>query len=236
MMSNAWTAAILTLGITTVFLRLAQVLVKSRIVQNSLSRKIVHIGIGLIFIACWLLFPESPASKWYAASIPFLFTLVFLLVGLGLVKNKEIVNSMSRSGDAAELMRGPFFYGVAITAITLIYWRNSPIGLTSLVILCAGDGSADLFGTILRGPVIPWSKSKRFSGSLAMLLAGFIFSLLYWLMFKGYMFPNGFTSLEVGYLLLIVFACVIIESLPFRDIDNLTIPLTALIMGHILLG
>lgn len=40
----------------------------------------------------------------------------------------------------SELIKGPFYYGVAVVVTTVGFWRTSPIGIVALINLCAGDG------------------------------------------------------------------------------------------------
>ena len=37
-------------------------------------------------------------------------------------------------------------YGAVISAITATYWRESPVGVAAIAVLCAGDGFADIIG------------------------------------------------------------------------------------------
>jgi hypothetical protein len=46
----------------------------------------MHMGCGPIFLLCWPLFSDSPTAARYAAAAPLAITLVFTLVGLGIVK------------------------------------------------------------------------------------------------------------------------------------------------------
>jgi hypothetical protein len=74
------------------------------------ARKLLHILIGPVFLLIWPMFDtptaQSPSHLW-AAAIPGIVTLVFTLVGAGVVKDKATVKMMSRSGDAGELLGGP---------------------------------------------------------------------------------------------------------------------------------
>lgn len=57
-----------------------------------------------------------------------------ILVGTGLIRDERVVAAMSRTGDKSELLRGPLFYVLVLFTITLVCWRNSPIGTSH------GDG------------------------------------------------------------------------------------------------
>ena len=37
-------------------------------------------------------------------------------------------------------------YGAVIAVLAALYWRYSPIGVTAIAVLCAGDGFADIVG------------------------------------------------------------------------------------------
>lgn len=51
-----------------------------------------------------------------------------------------------RTGERRELLRGPLQYGLAIAALTAWFWRDSPVGVLGIAVLCAGDGMADIIG------------------------------------------------------------------------------------------
>jgi len=52
---------------------------------------------------------------------------------------------MSRTGNPREILRGPLYYGIAFIILTIVFWKDSPVGMTALMI-CGGDGLADLVG------------------------------------------------------------------------------------------
>lgn len=139
-----------------------------------LSRKLIHIGTGPIFVLCWLLFPDVWYARWLAALVPFLITLQFAMIGLGVVKDEASVKAMSRSGDRREILRGPLFYGFVFVVMTLVYWNTSPIGMTALMLMCGGDGLAEIVGRKVASPKLPWSKSKSTAGSLGMFVGGWV--------------------------------------------------------------
>eukprot|EP00955_Chlamydomonas_euryale_P095294 364930-Chlamydomonas_euryale.AAC.3 len=51
-----------------------------------------------------------------------------------------------RKNELSELLYGPLLYGIVSAAWTVIWWRDSPIGLVGLIALFAGDGCAGFFG------------------------------------------------------------------------------------------
>ncbi len=173
---------ILALGITLVialfWLRINDFFAHKGWVSSSISRKIIHIGTGPIFVLCWLLFNDAPIARYLAAIVPLGITLQFAMVGTGIIKDQSSVDAMSRTGDRREILRGPLFYGIAFVLLTILFWRNSPIGIVALMVLCGGDGLADIIGQRIKSASIPWSPKKSLAGSLTMLLGGFTFAIL----------------------------------------------------------
>ena len=130
---NPYIATVLTFAIALAFLRLMDFFAHRGWIDGKLSRKLIHIGTGPIFVLCWLMFPDVPVSRWLAALVPMLITVQFALVGLGVVKDEASVEAMSRTGDRREILRGPLFYGVMFILMTVIYWKDSPIGITYFI-------------------------------------------------------------------------------------------------------
>jgi hypothetical protein len=91
-------------------------------------------------------FPKCAADRFIAAIVPLGITLQFFLVGVGAIKDQGAVDGMSRSGDRREILHGPLYYGIVFILLTTLFWYDSPIGITALMLLCGGDGLADIFG------------------------------------------------------------------------------------------
>ncbi len=228
-----WIAALLTLLATLLWLRVMDFAAQRGLIESRLSRKVIHITTGPLFVLCWFLFREAPEARWWAASVPFLITLQFALIGLGVIRDEASVQAMSRTGDRREILRGPLVYGVVFVALTLIFWRDSPIGMTALMLMCGGDGIADVIGRRLPSPRLPWSREKSLAGSLSVLLGGFILAaFILWVYVSARVFPGPFGGYLVPLALLSLTAAAV-ESLPFRDVDNLTVPLVVVLMGMV---
>jgi phytol kinase len=229
-MSN-WIAAIITLAISIIWLRAMDFAAHRGWIDSRLSRKIIHITTGPIFVLCWFLFRDTPDARWWAAAIPFLITVQFGLIGLGIIKDEASVQAMSRTGDRREILRGPFFYGVVFVALTLIFWKESPIGMIALMLLCGGDGIADIVGRRIPSPKLPWSREKSWVGSASVFVGGFILStFILWVYVSARVFPGPLSGYLVPIAVLSLTAAVV-ESLPHRDVDNITVPLAAVLVG-----
>lgn len=233
MLHNNLLALILTFALALAWLRLNDFTAHRGWVSSQLSRKIIHIGTGPIFVLCWLLFDDAPAARFLAALVPFAITAQFVLVGTGVIGDPAAVKAMSRSGDRREILRGPLFYGLVFITLTLIYWKNSPIGIVALMLMCGGDGLAEIIGQKYGKARLPWNSNKSWAGSVSVLVGGFILAaVIVWIFTISDVFSGPFTQSLIP-MALMCLAGTVVETFPFHDIDNLTITLAALLVGHL---
>jgi phytol kinase len=222
----------ITFLLALAWLRLNDYLAHRGVISGPLSRKIIHMGTGPIFVLCWLLFPAVPLSRYLAALVPLAITVQFALVGLGIMKDQASVDAMSRSGDRREILRGPLFYGIVFVILTIFFWYDSPIGIVALMLLCGGDGLADIVGKRLNSLSLPWSNKKSIAGSVAMFVGGWVFAAAILAIYVSLgKFPGPFTNYLLG-ITGIALIGAIVESFPFKDIDNLTVPAVAVFLGY----
>ncbi len=229
---NNYIALAITFAIALGFLRLMDFFAHRGWIESKLSRKLIHIGTGPIFVLCWFFFNNDPSARWLAALVPLAITIQFALIGLGVIKDKASVDAMSRTGDPKEILRGPLFYGIMFVALTIVYWKDSPIGIVALMMMCGGDGIADIFGRRIASPKLPWSGDKSVAGTVSVFVGGFVFSAV---MIYIYITAGVFSGPISNYLLpiaAIAFVGALVESLHFRDIDNISMTLASALLGH----
>lgn len=228
-------AFIITLGLALLWLRINDFCAHKGWISSELSRKIIHIGTGPIYVLCWLIFEDNASARYLAALIPLAISLQFFLVGAGIIKDESAVKAMSRSGDRKEILRGPLYYGILFVFITIAFWIDNPIGIIALMLMCGGDGLADIFGRRFGTMKLPWNKQKSWVGSICMFIGGWITAfILLWI----FVAAGVFSGTIGGYIIpltVISLGCTIVESSPFKDIDNITITLTAIILGYLFL-
>jgi phytol kinase len=235
MLGNNLIAFIITAALALGWLRLNDYFAHKGLVSGPVSRKIIHIGTGPIFVLCWLLFTESAYSRYIAALIPLAITIQFALVGLGLMKDDAAVQAMSRNGDRKEILRGPLFYGVVFVILTIWFWKESPIGIVALMLLCGGDGLGDIIGKRYGKIKLPWSNNKSVVGSLAVFVGGWVLAVFVVGVYLGLRVWPGYLGDYLLPITIIAFVGALVESLPFRDIDNITVPVIAVILGFLIL-
>jgi dolichol kinase len=78
-----------------------------------------------------------------------------------------------------ELLRGPLYYVMVLVLCTVLFWRDSPVSVVSLAMMCAGDGIADIVGRRFGSKKLPYNSEKSWAGSITMFLFGFVVSLGY---------------------------------------------------------
>jgi phytol kinase len=223
----------ITFAVALAWLRTMDALAHRGLLAQRLSRKIIHIGTGPLFVLCWHFFSASPQARYLAALVPAAITLQFILVGIGVMKDDAAVQAMTRTGDRREILRGPLFYGLVFILCTIVFWLHDPVGLVALMLLCGGDGLADVIGRRWGKAKLPYNQRKSWIGSAAMLVGGFVFAAAFVALFNllgDYQpaLPMQATMLKIGAISLVA---ALVETLPLLDVDNLTITASAVLMG-----
>ena len=234
MLNNNFLALIVTFAVALIFLRLNDYMAHRGWISSHLSRKIIHIGTGPLFVLCWLLFTPSIYSRFLAALVPLSITLQFALVGLGIIKDQAAVEAMSRSGDRREILRGPLYYGIIFVLLTIVFWLDSPIGIVALMMVCGGDGLAEIIGRRWGQKKIFKRGNKSWVGSTGFFMGGWLLSVFILAVFiAAGVFQFSFTSMLLP-LALIAFVSTLVEAVSPVDLDNITVPLVAVILGYLL--
>lgn len=227
-------ALAITFALALGWLRLNDLAAHRGWVSSDLSRKIIHMGTGPIFVLCWLLFQNTTSARYLASLVPLAITAQFLLVGIGILGDEAAVKAMSRNGDRREILKGPLYYGIVFVIITALLWYDTPVGITALMLMCGGDGLADILGRRYGKKKIPWNKQKSWIGSIGMLAGGWIFTvIILGVYFGAGIFPGALTTYLPAITIIAVLAT-LVETLPIKDIDNITITITAIVFGFLL--
>jgi len=230
---NNYIALAVTFVLSLVFLRSMDFIAHRGWMDSKLSRKVIHIGTGPLFVLCWLIFRDSPEARWLAALVPFAITVQFAMIGLGLMKDESSVKAMSRTGDPKEILRGPLYYGVMFVVLTLVYWKDSPIGIIALIMMCGGDGIADIVGRQIKSPKLPWSSEKSIAGTLGVFVGGWLMSVgIIYIYIQAGVFSAPITA-YVFPITMISLAGAVVESLHYKDIDNVTMTLASALVGSL---
>ncbi|KAK9868067.1 hypothetical protein WJX84_001476 [Apatococcus fuscideae] len=203
------------------------------------SRKATHIGTGLVYLLFWPLYSDEVPARYACASVPGLASLYFFLVGIGILKDQSLLNRSTRSGHRQELLKGPLWYGLAHTILTIIFWRKSPTGITAITMLCAGDGAAEWFGRRFGDSnPLPHNPTKTWAGSIACAAFGFSTAVLYvqGAAALGLLDPQQPHSTILAVTAATSLVSAAAESLPSGEWDNVVISIAAAGTSWLLYG
>jgi phytol kinase len=225
--------AVITLLVALSWLRMMDTLAARGWLEQKLSRKIIHIGTGPLFLLSWPFFSAELGARYLAALVPLSITVQFVGIGLGLVQDPAAVQAMTRTGNPQDILKGPLYYGLVFVACTIGFWRSSPVGILALMMMCGGDGLADIVGRRWGVHKLPFNADKSWAGSAAMFLGSFLFAVGFLSLFNtlDLLQPQLDWIVAVGRVGAIAFLATLVEALPLRDIDNLTLTGVAVILG-----
>jgi len=104
--------------------------------------------------------------------------------------------------------KGAILYGAAVGTTVLLFPSLAAAG--GVAALAAGDSASTVVGRAFGEHPLPWNARLSIEGSAAFAAAAFLLSVLF---------------LPVGYALLSAVAGALIETIPWRVDDNISIPL-----------
>lgn len=183
-----------------------------------LTRKVVHIGVGmLIWIVPFL----------FTSPIPFMVTSGLFAV-LTLLDNRyHFFKAMASKDDARNL--GTFYFPLAAALVVYWLWETPPLMVAALMPLTWGDGMAEVVGRNLgRRRYTIWGHSRTLEGSAAFVVFGFVFT---WLALWG---MPGAPNLTAGAALAPALATVVlaasVEAIAVAGLDNLLVTGVAVVV------
>lgn len=161
---------------------------KGCINQHS-ARKLLHICHGVAYLLTWLLFDHSDeSSKYLLAFIPFSMTIKMVAVVIGLLEDKDLIQSLQRANGEMDMF-GVASYGV-IFAFSTVYFHREFIGIYALILLCVGDGFAALIGSkygrywMLPAHSAVWNRDKSVVGLLSFIVCSITFGVAFYVLFS----------------------------------------------------
>jgi dolichol kinase len=216
--------SLIVTGITFTVLFLLNYLNKKNSITNEVSRKVVHIGAGTLYLAIYFYNDHGYFSK-YLNIFPNLFwtcILIWKSQHYSPVHQQYdlVVGTITRNHRASELLRGPLFFNfVMIICGTVLY--KTILGSMIMGILTWGDGLAAVIGVRSQRKIY---RTKTLDGLLTIFLAGIIASIIYISLLVDFQLVNVFQICVIS------FITAVIETLTPSDFDNLTIPLSITIL------
>ena len=186
------------------------------------KRRFWHIFPGLLSFGLLLVAHADPISPTLKAVIVGCCMILALRILLGF---RQIQRQGEGNGVAA--VSG---YAFSVLLTILMFPRHLEIGLGVLSILAFGDGSATMFGLMLRGPRLPWNQAKSCSGLMAFCVIGTLSTAsLYWGETWNAEAADPGVSFPVAVMIVMpaVIAAALAESLRSKINDNIRVGIVA---------
>jgi phytol kinase len=181
------------------------------------TRKVIHIGVGMMSWALPFLF-DNP---W-----PFVAAAAGFAV-LNLLDWRYGFFSSMASSDSSNL--GTVYFPLAAAAVSVIFWEYPPLMVAALMPLTWGDGIAPVVGQAFgRNAYTVFGHTRTLQGSAGFFVAGLLFTWLALWLIPGRPAISPFVAL--GPAAAIMASTTVVEAVSIRGLDNLTITAVAILI------
>jgi uncharacterized protein (TIGR00297 family) len=177
------------------------------------ARQWVHVGSGAFALLLRVLTWRQAAAMAGAA-------LVFNLLVLPRIGGRRLYRP---ADEARGFPIGILIYPLAVLLLILVFSSRPEIAAAAWGILAFGDGAATLVGARVGGRRLPWNADKTIAGTIGFVVcatAGGI-ALTWWTR------PDGSRWFTVLAPLAAAIAAALVESMPVRVDDNVSVPVAA---------
>lgn len=194
---------------------LAEGLRRRRGYRSSFTRKVIHIGVGMMSWFLHFLF-DNP---W-----PFVLACAAFMI-LNLLDWRYGFFAAMASSDRSNL--GTVYFPLAAGIVALLFWQQPPLMVAALMPLTWGDGLAPVVGQAYgRRAYVIASHTRTYAGSTGFFVACFIFTWLALWLVPG---APAITPLQaVAPALTITIVTTLVEAVSIWGLDNLTITAAAI--------
>ena len=196
---------------------LAELLRRRRGYGSGFTRKVIHIGVGMMSWFLHLLF----TSPW-----PFVAACgAFMVINL-LDWRYDFFKAM-QSSSRSNL--GTVYFPLAAAVVALVFWGQPPLMVAALMPLTWGDGLAPVIGAAYGKRFYRIHTSTRtLEGSSGFFVAGFLFTWLALWVMPG--LPDISPTAALLPALIIMVVTTLIEAVSIWGLDNLTITAAAILI------
>ena len=196
---------------------LAELLRRWRGYGSGFTRKVIHIGVGMMSWFLHLLF----TSPW-----PFVAACgAFMVINL-LDWRYDFFKAM-KSSSRSNL--GTVYFPLAAAVVALVFWDRPPLMVAALMPLTWGDGLAPVIGATWGKRVYRIHTSTRtLEGSLGFFVAGFVFTWLALWAMPGLLDISPAAAVLPA--LVIMAVTTLIEAVSIWGLDNLSVTAAAILI------
>ncbi|MDT8307848.1 MAG: phosphatidate cytidylyltransferase [Anaerolineae bacterium] len=195
----------------------AELLRRRRGYGTGFTRKVIHIGVGMMSWGLPFLF-DSP---W-----PFVVAALGFAV-LNFLDWRYGFFSAMASSDSNNL--GTVYFPLAAATVSLLFWDNPPLLVAALMPLTWGDGIAPVIGGAFgRNAYTVFGHTRTLQGSAGFFVAGLLFTWLALWLIPGQPVISALAAL--GPAAAIMAGTTLVEAVSIRGLDNLTITAVAILI------
>ncbi|MBW4593002.1 MAG: phosphatidate cytidylyltransferase [Brasilonema angustatum HA4187-MV1] len=189
---------------------------------QDISRKITHIGAGSV-IGFLLLYSDLHWSKYLNVTIFVVWIVLLVYKGLFAQPDDQAVNTMTRTGDRRELLKGPLYFVIVATLCGTLLYKTFP-GIVAMTTLGWGDGVAPIIGSKYGKLKYTILSNKSWEGSFSMFVFAFAASVFFvWLIIPG--------QLNIIRIFLLAFIATVVEGCSPKEVDNILIPVAVIVVA-----
>jgi phytol kinase len=215
-----WWGVIVSFVFVFAVIGVAQLLLKAKLTNATVTRKLVHIGVSHWWFLAMLFF-----DRWQFAIIgPIAFILINLWSYLF-----RLFPAMEHEERTKNL--GTVYFPIALLALVLFSWAGPMptwVGGLGILVMGYGDGFASLFGErFARRSFRIYRTTKSYLGTLSMFVASFVVVAVFCLLFGSEIVGTGAQAALWIVLASLATAAVAtaVEVFTPLGIDNLTVPI-----------
>lgn len=214
---NDWLGSLIALVYILLLLGSAEFLRHRRGYSSDFTRKVIHIGVGMLAWAVPFLFDEP----WLFIAACILFMIIdFLDWRFG------FLSSMSSSNPSN---LGTVYFPLAAAVVVYIFWDTPPIMVAALMPLAWGDGLAPVIGKRFgRHTFTVKGNVRSLEGSIGFFIATVFTTWLALWIIPGMPEITALQALPPA--LIVGFFTAIVEAVTIWGLDNLTVTATASII------
>ena len=199
---------------------LAELLRRRRGYGSGFTRKVIHIGVGMM---SWFL-PLLFTSPW-----PFVAACAAFMV-INLLDWRYGFFSAMQSSSRSNL--GTVYFPLAAAVVALVFWDRPPLMVAALMPLTWGDGLAPVIGAAYGKRIYRIHTSTRtLEGSAGFFVAGFVFTWLALWVMPG--LPDITPAAALLPALTIMAVTTLIEAVSIWGLDNLTVTAAAILILNV---
>jgi len=183
------------------------------------KRQLVHIG---LFV---LAFSLKFFNSWFVA---ILLAVMLFAVVMG-IPRLSVKKHLYRQTEKT-FTNGAVAYFAVLFAIVLLF--PPAVAAVSWAVLAIGDGAATLVGSYFNAKPLPWNKNKTYAGTIAFFFfatagAGLMLKWMIWDIPSPALLLISITTAGIS---------AVVESLPLKLNDNISVAISAAVIASLLLG